>query len=143
MLHQRQQSLLLPRQLPRLAAIKGAAMLRVIFYLIIIAALGFGFSWLADRPGELNVIFGGNHYSVPLITAAAGLVALVAAIMIIWWLVKSLIQSPTTLRRHLRARTRDRVYQSLSTGLIAAGAGDAEAARRMRSEERRVGTECR
>ncbi|MFC0244610.1 heme biosynthesis protein HemY [Falsochrobactrum ovis] len=106
-------------------------MLRVIFYLIIIAALSFGFSWLADRPGELNVIFGGNHYSVPLITAAAGLVALVAAIMIIWWLVKSLIQSPTTLRRHFRARKRDRGYQSLSTGLIAAGAGDAEAARRM------------
>ncbi len=106
-------------------------MLRVLFYLIVVAALGFSFAWLADRPGELDITFAGNHYNVPLITAVAGIVALVAAILILWWLVKSIIQSPYTLRRHFRARKRDRGYQSLSTGLIAAGAGDAEAARRM------------
>lgn len=106
-------------------------MLRVLFYLVIVAALGFGFAWLADRPGELDVIFAGNRYNVPLITAAASVVAIVAAILILWWLVKSIIQSPYTLRRHFRARKRDRGYQSLSTGLIAAGAGDADAARRM------------
>ncbi|MFK0686092.1 heme biosynthesis protein HemY [Ochrobactrum sp. BD67] len=106
-------------------------MLRVLFYLVIVAALGFGFAWLADRPGEIDVTFAGNHYNVPLITAVAGIVALVAATLILWWLVKSIIQSPYTLRRHFRARKRDRGYQSLSTGLIAAGAGDAEAARRM------------
>lgn len=106
-------------------------MLRVIFYFAIVVALGFGFSWLADRPGELDVTFAGNHYNVPLITAAAGVVAIVAAILILWWVIKSTIQSPYTLRRHFRSRKRDRGYQSLSTGLIAAGAGDAEAARRM------------
>ncbi|WP_343312966.1 heme biosynthesis protein HemY [Brucella sp. BE17] len=106
-------------------------MLRVLFYLALTAALGFGFAWLADRPGEIDVVFSGNHYNVPLITAAAGVVALVAAVMLLWWLVRSLIQSPHLLRRHFRARKRDRGYQSLSTGLIAAGAGDAEAARRM------------
>ncbi|RRY12902.1 heme biosynthesis protein HemY [Brucella anthropi] len=106
-------------------------MLRVLFYFVVVAALGFGFAWLADRPGELDVTFAGNHYNVPLITAVAGIVAIVAAILILWWLVKSIIQSPYTLRRHFRARKRDRGYQSLSTGLIAAGAGDAEAARRM------------
>ncbi len=106
-------------------------MLRVLFYFVVVAALGFGFAWLADRPGELDVTFAGNHYNVPLITAVAGIVAIVAAMLILWWLVKSIIQSPYTLRRHFRARKRDRGYQSLSTGLIAAGAGDAEAARRM------------
>ncbi|SCD23271.1 heme biosynthesis protein HemY [Brucella inopinata] len=106
-------------------------MLRVLFYLILVAALGFGFAWLADRPGELNLIFAGNQYNVSLITAVAGIVAIVAAVLLLWWLVKSLVQSPYTLRRHLRTRKRDRGYQSLSTGLIAAGAGDADAARRM------------
>jgi len=106
-------------------------MLRVLFYLVIVAALGFGFAWLADRPGELDVTFAGNHYNVPLITAVAGIVAIVAVILTLWWLVKSILQSPYTLRRHFRARKRDRGYQALSTGLIAAGAGDAEAARRM------------
>lgn len=109
-------------------------MLRVIFYFAIVVVLGFGFSWLADRPGELDVTFGGNHYNVPLITAAAGVVAIVAAILLVWWLIKSMIQSPYTLRRRFRARKRDRGYQSLSTGLIAAGAGDAEAARRMAAQ---------
>lgn len=109
-------------------------MLRVIFYFAIVVVLGFGFSWLADRPGELDVTFAGNHYNVPLITAAAGVVAIVAVILILWWLIKSIIQSPYTLRRHFRARKRDRGYQSLSTGLIAAGAGDAEAARRMNKQ---------
>lgn len=106
-------------------------MLRVLFYLIIVAGLGFGFAWLADRPGELDVTFAGNHYNVSLITAVAGIVAIVAIILLLWWLIKSIIQSPYALRRHFRARKRDRGYQSLSTGLIAAGAGDAQAARRM------------
>ncbi|MBC2883843.1 heme biosynthesis protein HemY [Ochrobactrum sp. CM-21-5] len=106
-------------------------MLRVLFYLLIVVALGFGFAWLADRPGEVDIVFAGNHHNVPLITAAAAVVGIVAAILILWWLIKSVIQSPYTLRRHFRARKRDRGYQSLSTGLIAAGAGDAEAARRM------------
>ncbi|MFD1199047.1 heme biosynthesis HemY N-terminal domain-containing protein [Brucella gallinifaecis] len=106
-------------------------MLRVIFYFAVVVILGVGFSWLADRPGEIDVTFAGNHYNVPLITAAAGVVAIIVAILILWWIIKSAVQSPYTLRRHFRARKRDRGYQSLSTGLIAAGAGDAQAARRM------------
>ncbi len=73
-------------------------MLRVLFYLILVAALGFGFAWLADRPGELNLIFAGNQYNVSLITAVAGIVAIVAAVLLLWWLVKSLVQSPYTLQ---------------------------------------------
>ena len=106
-------------------------MLRVLFYFVVIAVLGLGFAWLADRPGELHAVFAGNQYSVPLITAAAMLVALVAVILICWWLIKSIWQSPYILHRHFRARKRDRGYQALSTGLIAAGAGDAVTARLM------------
>jgi len=59
------------------------------------------------------------------------MVAGIAAVMMGWWLVRTLISSPMLLRRHFRARKRDRGYQSLSTGIIAAGAGDSTAARRM------------
>lgn len=106
-------------------------MLRVLTYLILIALIGFGFAWLADRPGELNIVFAGNQYHLTLMTAVAALVALVVSILLIWWIIKAILQSPYTLRRHFRARKRDRGYQSLSTGLIAAGSGDAIAARRM------------
>jgi HemY protein len=106
-------------------------MLRILFFVILILALGGGFAWLADRPGDLTVTFAGMRYEVTLMVAASALVAIVAAVMLAWWLIKNIIRSPYLLRRHFRARKRDRGYQSLSTGLIAAGAGDAATARRM------------
>ncbi len=113
-------------------------MLRVLFYLAVVALLGFGFAWLANRPGQVDVVFAGNHHNLSLITAAAGVVILIVAILILWWIVRGILRSPFLLRRHLRTRKRDRGYQSLSKGLIAAGAGDAESARRMAKQAGRL-----
>ena len=106
-------------------------MIRVILFLVVVAALGLGFGWLADRPGDLVFTFAGERHNISLMVAASLVVAVTAGAMLLWWIVKNLIRSPYILQRHFRARKRDRGYQSLSTGLIAAGAGDAEAARRM------------
>ncbi|WOC16294.1 heme biosynthesis protein HemY [Pseudochrobactrum sp. MP213Fo] len=106
-------------------------MIRVILFLVAVAALGLGFGWLADRPGDLVFTFAGQRYHITLMVAASMIVAAIAAVMLLWWMVKNLIRSPYILQRHFRARKRDRGYQSLSTGLLAAGAGDAETARRM------------
>jgi HemY protein len=106
-------------------------MVRVFFFLLVVLALGIGFSWLADRPGDLVVTFGGYQYEVTLMVAAVVVVAIVAAVMIVWWLLKSIWNSPYAVARHFRARRRDRGYQSLSTGIIAAGAGDLSRARQM------------
>ncbi len=106
-------------------------MIRILFFFLVVLLLGVGFAWLADRPGDLVVTFAGMQYKVTLMVAASAIVAIVAAVMLTWWIVKSLVTSPYALRRHFRARKRDRGYQSLSTGLIAAGAGDGETARRM------------
>ncbi|MDR0253535.1 MAG: heme biosynthesis protein HemY [Brucellaceae bacterium] len=106
-------------------------MIRVILFLVVVAALGLGFGWLADRPGDLVFTFAGERHNISLMTAASMVVAAIACVMLLWWIVKNLVRSPYILQRHFRARKRDRGYQSLSTGLIAAGAGDAEAARRM------------
>ena len=99
-------------------------MIRILFFFLVVLLLGVGFAWLADRPGDLVVTFAGMQYKVTLMVAASAIVAIVAAVMLTWWIVKSLVTSPYALRRHFRARKRDRGYQSLSTGLIAAGAGD-------------------
>ncbi len=106
-------------------------MIKVLSFLVVVLVLGFGFAWLADRPGDLVVTFAGMQHKVSLMVAASAIVALVAAVMLVWWIIKSVIGSPYALRRHFRARKRDRGYQSLSTGLIAAGAGDGQTARRM------------
>ena len=41
-------------------------MIRILFYLAIVFALGLGFAWLADRPGEMVVTFSGYQYKVSL-----------------------------------------------------------------------------
>ncbi len=109
-------------------------MIRILIFLLVVFLIGLGFAWLADRPGDMLVTFDGYQYRVTLMVAAAGIVAIVAAVMIAWWLVKSIWNSPHAISRHFRARKRDRGYQALSTGMIAAGAGDSALARNMNKQ---------
>jgi HemY protein len=106
-------------------------MIRFIIFLALVLGVGTAFAWLADRPGDLVVTFSGMRYEVSLTTALAAFLAAVVTIMMTWWIVRTLIDSPQIMRRFFRARRRDRGYQALSTGLIAAGAGDGAAARKL------------
>lgn len=104
---------------------------KVLFFLALILAAGFGFSWIADRPGDISLVWQGQSYQTTLLVAVTALVALVALVMAFWWVIRTLWTSPHSVRRFFRARKRDRGYQALSTGLIAAGAGNALLARKM------------
>lgn len=106
-------------------------MLRILLFILIVFALGVGFSWLAERPGDLVLTFDGYQYELTLMAAAVLVTAIVAAVMIAWWLLKAIWNSPYTVSRYFRVRRRDRGYQALSTGMIAAGAGDGALARQM------------
>lgn len=106
-------------------------MTRLLAFILLVLALGAGFAWLADRPGELSIIWQGQRIGMSLMVAATIAVSLMAAVIFAWWVVRVVLTSPHALQRHFRARKRDRGYQALSTGLIAAGAGDAAAARKM------------
>lgn len=106
-------------------------MIRILFFIALVFALGAGFSWLADRPGDLVMTIGGTRYETSVMVAAVAVAVLIAAIMIVWWVLKSIWNSPRAMGRYFRARKRDRGYQALSTGMIAAGAGDTALARRM------------
>lgn len=110
--------------------------LKILFFFITILVLGFGFSWLADRPGALSIIWEGQLIEMSLMVAATIIIGIVAVVMAFWWLFRTLWTSPHSVRRYFRARTRDRGYQALSTGLIAAGAGNAILARKMSARAR-------
>lgn len=111
-------------------------MIRLFFYIALVLALGFGFAWLADRPGEMTIAWQGREIQMSLMVAVAIIVSLVALILLVWWVVRLILTSPYALQRHFRARKRDRGYQALSTGLIAAGAGDAVTAHKMTKRTR-------
>ncbi|SFB25250.1 HemY protein [Rhizobium sp. NFR07] len=106
-------------------------MIRLFIFLLIILGLGWGFSWLADRPGLLSITWQDHLIETSLMVAATVLVALIGAVMLLWWIVGVIWTSPYSVRRYFRARKRDRGYQALSTGLIAAGAGNSLLARKM------------
>jgi HemY protein len=106
-------------------------MLRVLFFVILVAILGLGFAWVADTPGTIVMTVAGREITVTLMVAAVALAAAVVAVMTTWWIIRVVITSPQRVQRFFRARRRDRGYQSLSTGIIAAGAGDSVTARKM------------
>ncbi len=106
-------------------------MIRLLIYVALVLLLGFGFAWLADRPGDLVITWQGRQIEMSLMVAVSAIVSLIALVLFGWWLIRSLLTSPQVVSRYFRARKRDRGYQALSTGLIAAGAGDAATARKM------------
>lgn len=113
-------------------------MIRILVYLAIVLLIGLGLAWLADRPGDMVVTFEGYRYQLSLVVAATAVIAVVAAVLIAWWLVKGIWNSPHAVSRFFRARRRDRGYQALSTGLIAAGSGDVALARRKNAEAQKL-----
>ena len=106
-------------------------MIRLVVFALVVLGFALGFSWFADRPGELSLTWQGQLFQTPLTTALALLIALIFAVMIIWWLISAIWTSPNSVRRYFRARKRDRGYQAISTGLIAAGSGNLVQARKM------------
>lgn len=113
-------------------------MLRLLVYLVIVAALGFGFAWFADRPGEVRLTWQGTQYETSLIVVLSAVVALVAAILLTWWLLSAVIRSPGLVNRFFKNRRRDKGYNALSRGLIAAGYGDGGQARQLARESRKL-----
>lgn len=106
-------------------------MIRLFIFLLVVLGLGWGFSWLADRPGMISITWQDHLIETSVMVAATVLVAVIGVILLLWWILGVVWTSPHSVRRYFRNRKRDRGYEALSTGLIAAGAGNAILARKM------------
>jgi HemY protein len=111
-------------------------MIRVLVYLVIVFAVAIGAAWLADRPGEVVLHWQGYEIRTSLLLAAAGVLAIMAVIGIVWALLRAIVRAPRSFGTYLGRRRRDRGYRALTTGMIAVGAGDARAARKAADESR-------
>jgi HemY protein len=113
-------------------------MIRVVIFLVVIAALAFAAAWLADRPGEVAISWQGWRIETSVAVLAIA-VAMVAALAVLAWsILRAVVRSPAALRARLRMRRGRRGYLALSQGLIAVGSGDARAARRFAEEAGRI-----
>jgi HemY protein len=113
-------------------------MIRVVFFLIVVGVLALGAAWVADRPGDVIVIWQGLRIKTsPLVMAAALLTAL-AVLAALWSIVGAIVRSPTVLAKRQRERRGARAYHAMSHGLIAVGSGDIDAARKHSSDANRL-----
>ncbi|MBB4003783.1 MAG: heme biosynthesis HemY N-terminal domain-containing protein [Aurantimonas endophytica] len=106
-------------------------MLRILAFLLVVLATGIGFAWLADNPGQVSFVWQGQQADMSLMVFIIALGLLLAAVLLVVWLVSAFFRTPGAIGNWWSTRRRDRGYEALSTGIIAAGAGDAVLARRM------------
>jgi HemY protein len=117
---------------------RSLGMIRVVLFLVLVGLAAFGTAWLADRPGDVVVTWFGYRIETS-VTVLAGVVAtLMVLAVILWSLLRAILNSPYLLSRFIRDRRGARGYQAISKGLIAVGAGDVRAARKFTAEARRI-----
>jgi HemY protein len=113
-------------------------MLRILVFIAIASALAFGAVWLAERPGEVSVVWGGYTIETTVAMAAIGVVLLVLLGMLLWVLVRFMLGLPTAFSFASKARKRARGFDAVSRGMVAIGAGDPAAARRHATDARKL-----
>jgi HemY protein len=104
-------------------------MIRIVLFLVLIAAAGWGAAWVADQPGDVVMTWGTWQASpsVPVFALLAG-ITIVAAVML-WSLLRALWRTPGHIRRHRRERRIARGRHAITQGLLAIGHGDSASAR--------------
>jgi HemY protein len=113
-------------------------MIRVVLFLIVVGALAVGVAWFADRPGDVVVTWQGMRIETSLMVLGAALLAAMVVIALIWSLLRAIVRSPYLLARFMHHRRGVRAYEAISSGLVAVGAGNVAAARKLAAEVDRI-----
>lgn len=109
-------------------------MIRLVLFLVLLGALGFGAAWMADQPGTVSILWLGRQIEFEVLTGLIALVVAAALVMAVIGLARWLIASPALAARALRRRRRRKGTEAISRGIIAIGAGDRRSAERHAAE---------
>lgn len=106
-------------------------MIRLIVFLIIAIAAAWSAVWFADNPGQVQITepWGGNTFSPPFGILLLGIFLVGLAMIVAYEVYRIVVTAPKKIGRHRRQKKKERGYQELATGLVAAAAGDVSAAR--------------
>lgn len=106
-------------------------MIRALWFLLKVAVVIAAAIWLADRPGTVSVHWLGYAVEAPFWVALLVTLVALGIAALGYRLLRGTIRLPQRLRRHSRARRRERGYRALTQGMVAIAAGDAPTARKM------------
>ncbi|MBN9447971.1 MAG: heme biosynthesis protein HemY, partial [Bosea sp.] len=116
-------------------------MVRVLTYLLVIAALAAGAVWLADRPGEVSVLWQGYRIETSVAIAAIGVILLAFLALVVWAVLRFVLGLPSAFSFASRSRRRARGFEAVSRRMVAIGAGDPIAAGRHAHDARKFAAE--
>ncbi len=104
--------------------------MRLLSFLLVLAAVMAGVAWLASYPGDVTIVWQGWRIdsSVGVLATLVVVAALAVALLVRLW--TALVTTPRRLGRWRRDRRQRAGYAALSAGLVAVAAGDAANARR-------------
>ena len=105
-------------------------MIRILAYVIVMAAAVAATVWLAERPGSLSLSWQGVRIdtSVAFLMFCVAVIAVMTALAYRMW--RALRRVPRALTESRRAARQQRGYKSLTQGMVAVAAGDPEEALR-------------
>lgn len=113
-------------------------MIRLVILLALLAAVAFGASWLADRPGEIVMVWQGWRLETSVPVALAVLALFSGVLLMVWRLISLLLSSPRLIARFSRRRRRERGWAAVSRGLLAIGAGNGADAKKASQDAARL-----
>lgn len=109
-------------------------MIRLAVYIAFSLAAVAGLAWLISLDGSVTIDLGTWRLQPGLGSAAITLVVLILAILILWSIIRRVLNAPRALARRAARRAERRGVEALSDGFIALQAGDADRARRLARE---------
>lgn len=112
-------------------------MVKFLIVIVILFALALGFHALSRVSGEAALTIGDTIYSVDLMTAILGAVALILILAGLVWFVRAVFRAPWRIARGWHRRNRERGREAVSQGLVAIAAGDIRLAERAMLEAAR------
>ena len=113
-------------------------MLRVVLFLALALAAALGVAWIADRPGQVVIIWLGRTIELDILTAIIALLAASIALALAWSLIRLVLRLPSLVAIANRSRRRQKGFEAVARGMVAVSAGDSRTAQRQAAEAQRL-----
>lgn len=113
-------------------------MIRMIIFVVLLAALAMGGAWLAEQPGEITLVVDQWRIDANLGMGIVLLLGTSILVALLWSIARFLFRLPSLMSLASRTRRRARGFNAISRGMIAVGAGDPQAARRSADEAQKL-----
>ncbi|MEG6508182.1 heme biosynthesis HemY N-terminal domain-containing protein [Methyloligella sp. 2.7D] len=113
-------------------------MIRILTFIVAIGLIAFGFAWLADQPGSIQVEWFGYQIETSAFVGAVAVALLAAAVLFLWSFFRFLLTRPGAIASSVKERRRRHGFEALTRGFLAIGVGDRAQAQQSASAARRM-----